>query len=333
MLPVELLLAIADLVPLDALPALALANSRLTDIAQRVLYRHISLAGPPARNLPVLRLLARKPHVARHVRSFYIAVHALSPVFANFYALLATALRNMSDLHSLHLLVDSAATWVLPDACYPTLVHFTSTFALDDNLARFLHNTPSLLELEVDSIPTLSTPTTPIPTTAMPRLEQFIGSARAAAAIVPGRPVKSIHLNGVLPEDDVPLLARSTAPVLVLGAVTNAPPVPFLQLLHRHLPHLAYLRVMSTQNLFQPPAPVRAHPCRVVETDPPAKEFYEQVANVLASFSELNAFELSGMHWGSRPKRDDESKRVWQSSPLSSPSDQLVFGTDFFLAY
>ncbi|KAF8559042.1 hypothetical protein OG21DRAFT_1480908 [Imleria badia] len=316
MLPVELLLAIADLLPHDALAALALASSRLSHIAQRVLYRHLSLSAPSR----VLLLLARKPHIARHVRSFYLALDAVSPVFARFYVVLATALHNMSELHSLHLLVDSAASWVLRDASYPNLVHLTSTFALDDNVARLLQKTPSLLELEVDSIPTMSARSSPIPVTAIPRLEQFIGSARAAALIVPGRPVRSIHLSGSLAEDDVPLLARSTAPVLVLGAVTNSSPVSFLQLLHRHLPHLAYLRVMSTQNLFQPPAP----------------EFYEQVANVLASFADLNAFELSGMHWGSQPKRDDESKRVWQSSPLSNgthPSDQLLFGTDFFLAY
>lgn len=57
---------------------------------------------------------------------------------------------------------------------------------------------------------------------------------------------------------------------------------------------------------------------------------------MLASFLELNAFELSGMHWGSEPKRDDDSKRVWQSSPISStthPTDDVLFGTDIFLAY
>ncbi|KAN0097691.1 hypothetical protein V8E55_002137 [Tylopilus felleus] len=317
-LPTELLLAIAHLVPLDTLPALALTSTRLCSVAQRVLYRHISVW---SRNLTVVPLLARKPHIARHVRSFYIALDPVSPLFGSFYSVLAIALNNMSDLHSLHLLVDSATSWVLRDiSAYNSLVHFTSTFPLDDNVATFLQKTPSLLELEVDSIPTYTAPIPHLPPTAIPRLEQFIGSARAATLVVPGRPVQSIHLNGsTLVDDDVALLARSTAPVLVLGAATNLSPAPFLQLLHRHLPHLAYLRVMSTQNLFQPPSP----------------DFYEQVAGVLASFTELNAFELSGMHWGSQRKSDDESKRVWQSSPLSNTlsSDELLFETDIFLAY
>ncbi|KAH0839689.1 hypothetical protein J3R83DRAFT_610 [Lanmaoa asiatica] len=321
-LPLELLLSISEHLPNDALPALALASSRLCPVAQRVLYRHLS-ASPCSRNLSLVPLLARKPQIARHVRSLYLALDSLSPIFCRFYTILAKALHNMSELHSLHLLVDSSVSWVLRDAAYPNLVHFTCTFALDDNVARFLQKTPSLLELEVDSIPTMVTrspPTPSLPDTSIPHLEQFIGSSRAATLIVPGRPIKRIHLSGSsLAEDDIPLLARSSAPVLIFGAVTNSSPVAFLQLLHRHLPHLAYLRVMSTHNLFQQPT----------------ADFYEQVANVLASFLELKAFELSGMHWGSQRKRDDESKRVWQSSPLSSsthPIDDLLFGTDIFLA-
>lgn len=271
-LPVELLLAIALLLPQPALAALALASPRLCPVAQRVLYRHVS-ASPSSRNLSVVPLLARKPHIARHVRSFYIALDPVSPLFSRFYSILAMAVQNMSELHSLHLLVDASASWVLRDACarpaYPNLVHLTCTFPFDDNVVRFLHKTPSLLELEVDSLPTMlacSSPIPDLPVTWLPHLEQFIGSSRAAALIVPGRPVKSIHLNGTLAEDDVPLLARSTAPVLVLGAVTNSSPVSFLQVLHHHLPDLAYLRVMSTQNLFQPPSPVSLHPTRVSET-------------------------------------------------------------------
>ncbi|KAG8218410.1 hypothetical protein J3R82DRAFT_4035 [Butyriboletus roseoflavus] len=326
-LPVELLLSISEHIPSGALPALALTCSRLCPVAQRVLYRHLS-ASAWSRNLDVVALLARKPHIARHVRSFYIAIDSLAPVFRPFYSILAKALHNMSELQSLHLLVDSSVSWVLRHAsaphAYPSLVHFTCTFPFDDNVVCFLQKTPSLLELEVDSIPTMLARTPPIPSlpeTSIPHLEQFIGSSRAATLIVPGRPVKSIHFNGTsLAEDDIPLLACSSVPVLVLAAVTNSSPVAFLQLLHRHLPHLAYLRVMSTQSLFQPPTPV----------------FYEQVANILASFAELNAFELSGMHWRSQRKPDNESKWVWQSSPLSStthPDDDLLFETDIFFAY
>jgi hypothetical protein len=67
-----------------------------------------------------------------------------------------------------------------------------------------------------------------------------------------------------------------------------------------------------------------------------AQEFYEQVASILTSFTELNAFELSGMHWGSQVKKNDGAKRVWQSAPLQTrnyPEDDLLFGSEIFLAY
>jgi len=234
----------------------------------------------------------------------------------------------MSELTSLNLLVDSTVSWVLKEPSshidFPNLLQFTCSFPFDENVARFLDRTPSLLELEVDSMPitfACNSPTPYLSPTSIPHLEQFIGSSKTAELIVPGRPVRSVHLNGAgLSEDDIPLLARSTVPVVVLGTVTKAPPVPFLEMLHKHVPNLAYLRVMSTQGLFRAPT----------------AEFYEQVANVLTSFTELNAFELSGMHWGSQKKQDDGTKRVWQSTPLQQrthPEDDLLFGTEIFLAY
>ncbi|KAG6334151.1 hypothetical protein ID866_4939 [Astraeus odoratus] len=307
-LPVELLHIIAQDLDIHALAALAQTCSILCDVAQGSLYRHICVSAW-SRNLCVVALLANKPSIARHVRSFYIAIDSLSAVFPSYYRLLSRAILNMSELTSLNLLVDSGVSWVLKDACtrtsYPHLAHFTCSFPFDENVVQFLTKTPSLLELEVDSIPSTfaceSLGASLSPAT-IPRLEQFIGSPRTARLLVPGRPVKSLHLNGgALTDEDITVLAQSTAPILVLGAVTNSSPLPFLEQLHRYLPHLAYLRIMTTQTILQPPA----------------AEFYEQVADVLASFPELSAFELSGVHWGSQQKRDDGSKRVWQSSPLS----------------
>ncbi|KAL4075806.1 hypothetical protein J3A83DRAFT_4356986 [Scleroderma citrinum] len=288
-LPIELLHIIAHDLDRHTLAALALTSSSLSQVAQCTLYRCISIS-PWSRNLCIVPLLAKKPDIARHVRSFYIAIDATSAVFPAYYHLLADAILNMSGLTSLNLLVDSSVSWVLKQACtrsfYPHLTHFTCPFPLDENVVRFLDLTPSLLELEVDSIPSTFTRhdplSVPLPATSIPRLQQFIGSPRTARQLVPGRPVKILHLNSAaLTEEDILLLAQSTSQILVLGAVANSSPVPFLEHLHRHLPHLAYLRIMTMQTLLQPPT----------------AEFYEQVANVLASFPELVAFELSGMQW------------------------------------
>lgn len=344
-LPVELLDLVAQHLSSTSLTALAQTCSTLCPVAQRILYRCVS-SSAWTQNLCIVDTLAKKPHVARFVRSFYIAIDSLSPIFPAFYRQLAKAILNMSELTSLNLLVDSTVSWVLKESSshidFPYLLQFTCSFPFDENVARFLDVTPSLLELEVDSMPTAlarSSPTPYLSPTSIPHLEQFIGSSKTAELIVPGRPVRSVHLNGAgLSEDDIPLLARSTVPVVVLGTVTKAPPVPFLETLLKHVPHLAYLRVMSTQDLFRAPTAVSHHvyPCETGVFISAAQEFYEQVANVLTSFTELNAFELSGMHWGSQRKQDDGTKRVWQSAPLQKrthPEDDLLFGTEIFLAY
>ena len=99
-----------------------------------------------------------------------------------------------------------------------------------------------------------SKPVPSLPATTVPRLAQFIGSARAARVIVPGRPLQSIHLNeGDLGEEDLASLAQANADVLVLGATASTPPVPLLESIARHLPHLAYLRIMTTYHFTQAP--------------------------------------------------------------------------------
>ncbi|KAI6151863.1 hypothetical protein BKA82DRAFT_124520 [Pisolithus tinctorius] len=326
-LPIELVHIIAQDLDIHTLAALAQTCSSFCLVAQSLLYRRISVSAW-SRNLSVVPLLAKRPDIARHVRSFYIAVDSPPTVFSVYYGLLAKAIQNMSELTSLNLLVDSGVSWVLKEACthtsYPYLTHFTCSFPFDENVIQFLGKTPSLLELEADSIPStfaLNPLGASLPPTTIPLLEHFIGSPRTARALVPGRPIKSLHLNGsALTEDDIVLLARATSPIVVLGAAINSSPVPFLEHLHRYLPHLAYLRIMTMQTMHEPPAP----------------EFYEQVADVLASFPELSAFELSGMHWGSQQKRGDGSKRVWQSSPLSTMTqldDNILLETHNFSLY
>lgn len=265
-LPVELLDSIAHHLSSTSLAALAQTCSILSPVAQRILYRCVS-ASAWSQNLCVVDTLAKKPHVARFVRSFYIAIDSLSPVFPAFYRQLAKAILNMSQLTSLNLLVDSSVSWVLKESSshidFPHLLQFTSSFPFDENVARFLDRTPSLLELEVDSMPIAlarNSPTPYLSPTSIPHLEQFVGSSRTAELIIPGRPVRSVHLNGGgLSEDDIPLLARSIVPVVVLGTVTKVPLVSFLEMLHKHVPHLACLRVMSTQDLFRASTAVSHH--------------------------------------------------------------------------
>lgn len=56
------------------------------------------------------------------------------------------------------------------------------------------------------------------------------------------------------------------------------------------------------------------------------QSFYENVAQALAALPNLQAFELSGMHWGSLMEEDTE--RVWQSKPFVSALPVNVGGEE-----
>lgn len=259
-LPVELLDGICQYVFPSDLVALSRTSAIFYPVAQRCLYRHLSISSI-SRNSAVVITLARKPQIAQFVRTFAIRLDPFSFPFQSFYRHLSTALSSMHELTSLDVFIDSNASWVLggePNTNYTRLQHFACSFPFDSHVAQFLSTTPALLELELDSIPTVSLlpspPTPSVPPTSLPRLGQFIGSSQAAKAIVPGRPVQSIHLNsGDMTEDVVECLAAATAPVVVLGASTSSLPVPLLEVISQHMSHLVYLRMMTTYNFSEAP--------------------------------------------------------------------------------
>ncbi|KAJ7283866.1 hypothetical protein C8J57DRAFT_1293823 [Mycena rebaudengoi] len=298
-LPVELLDAVCSYLDCRSdLRAVALTHSALLNSALRILYRTINVS-TRCTPLSLVLTLASRPDLARHVRSFALSVDPTATLFHSFYRRLATALSHMTALVSLDLFIGTGS-WVLPDAVYPQLQHFASSFPFDARVAKFISGVPALqrLQLEPSVVPAALQPE------GMSRLAELVSCSSSAAAIVPGHPVESIHISaGDFTEDLALALAKSTAAVTVLSATTSAAPVHLLQILGQHLPQLIYLRITSTWNF--PAAPTNL--------------FYEQVAAALAFFPDLQSFELSGMYWTSSQKSDDQ-RRVWQSRPLSSES-------------
>ena len=254
-LPVELVDNILRSLASTDWMALSRTCSSLTPVALRLLYRNITVS----HNFSVVAILAKRPDLANFVRSFSLNTTASSPLFPHFYHELAQALSSMTEITSMHLLVDSSNSWILEEASqkaqFERLQQFTCPFPLDSHVAKFLDRSPALLELEVDSMSyDPSVAASALASSALPHLAQFIGSVRAAKVIVPGRPVEGIHLNeGDLVEEDVARLAESTANVSVLGATASEPPVPLLEFIARHLPHLAYLRIMTTYHFTHAP--------------------------------------------------------------------------------
>lgn len=343
LLPVELLDDIFQRVLQPDLVSMCRISSSIYPVAQRLLYRHLSVS---SRDVGVILPLAKMPQLAQHVRTFAIRLDP-STFFKSFYYLLATALSNMTEVVSLELLVDPGASWILgtPHCVFPRLQHLACSFLLDSHVVDFLSKTEALLELELDGISSpLSPPIPTLPVGSLPQLCGFKGSSHAAMAIVPGRPVESIHLNsGDLTQDDIASLAQSTAHVAILGATTSALPVPLLQSLTHHFPYLVYLQMMTMYNFSEGPDAVRLsygyHSHNILKQF--SQTFYQNIANALASLPNLRAFELSGMPWGSSLKTAENEGRVWQSQPFSndfdtagdtSPDVDGDLHSDFFLA-
>lgn len=253
-LPFELLDAISN--ALDTrrdLVAFASTNSTLYAVAQRGLYRHLSVTAS-SKTLAVTQVLADNPHLARHVRSFALAIPQTQQVPAEYYQSLSKALAAMHDLESLKLTIGPSFSWVLPggtDHLFPRLQNFTCLFLLDPHVTQFLGKTSGLLHLELghDLSPDLAI--TEMPSSWLPQLASFAGSSQSAQVIVPGRPISSISMHsGDLTADVVHTLSKSTAPISFLDATTASLPLPLLEAMVMVLPELQELRLATTYNLW-----------------------------------------------------------------------------------
>ncbi|TFK27071.1 hypothetical protein FA15DRAFT_666810 [Coprinopsis marcescibilis] len=285
-LPIELLDTICD--SLDHrrdLVALSTTNSTLYHVAHRLLYKHIS-AFQNTPSLKVTTLLAHRPDLARHVRSFAIVLDPANEQPTSYFNSLATALHNMPDIESLKLTIDPAMSWVLPHASsvrYPRLRDFTCVFSFDHHVAQFLGKTGALVHLELGHDLNSQTPLPELLPAWLPNLESFAGSSQVAQAIVPGRPVSSISMHsGDLTEGVVQELAKSTAAILFLDATTASLPLPLLEAMASAIPELQELRLATTYNLwdewFKTP-------------------FIKNIKSALISMDNLQTAEVSGMLW------------------------------------
>ncbi|KAF5393897.1 hypothetical protein D9757_000216 [Collybiopsis confluens] len=320
MLPHELLDAVCDDLPQPDLARLSYTASWLHLPAQRQLYRHVHISSS-RHALPVVLTMARKPHIAHFVRSFAIDLDSDATLLGAFYIHLARAVSYMSELTSLRLLVDPSASWILKSLSFPRLIHFACPFALDSHVSAFLGRTPTLLELQVDSIPFRhERPAFALTPSSVPNLQEFVGSSQAAEAIVPSRPVHTVQLtSGDLTVDVATCLAQSSTDIAVLSGPTSSDPTALLQTLSKRIQRLLHLRLMTIYYSF---------------SEAPDVNFYQDIAGALNAFTDLQTFELSGMHWGSQERKgrvDSNPQRVWQSQPLElEASDEELVEIDTY---
>ena len=145
LLPVELLDAICHRAQPTDLAVLSRTCSSISPVAQRHLYRHLSVSAA-SRNLQAVVTLAKRPELARNMRTFSLRA-GCATLFQPFLRLVGMALSCMTELVDLGLFVDPDASWILSQVCcpYPRLTRFSSSFALDTHVAEFLSKTEALL--------------------------------------------------------------------------------------------------------------------------------------------------------------------------------------------
>ena len=276
--PPELLDSICRLLPTPDLVAVARTSYTFNAVAQRSLYKNISIT-PATHNLSVLDTLTAHPHTANHVRTFSIIMHGEQP--HSLYNLLARALERMTELTSLTLFLDEDASWVLnSDVQYLNLASFASSFPLDSSLIGFLSRTPAVVNLQVGAtLPLNDQSEINLPPTAIPNLVRFTGPYQTAQVVVPQRPVEALFLSEVISDDSVfGQLSQSKSNITIFDAVVSLGLLPCVTAISKTMPSIHYLRLMTVAPLDEHLDPVRCPP--ISNLFPPTHLFHPRSVTI-----------------------------------------------------
>lgn len=247
-LPYELVFHIAAYLSNLDLLSLATTNLFLAHIAQHLLYRDLHLSSY-SHNLSLVITLAKKPHIAAHVRSFALHIEPSAILFRSFYDALRTALSNMSELTSLQLFLDPPRSSALRSVdAFSDLLNVSAYLAHDHYLAFCLAKPQ--LDFE-----------------GFPRFGKHLGPRRIPAYSRPAESSGRSNSGNIL-ESVAAKLVKSTVPVILFEANIDSLSIPFLLSLSRAMPCLRYVRFTATSNNVQPPSNVGFIMLFSVDDDP-----------------------------------------------------------------
>jgi F-box domain len=223
-IPIDVLREILEHVPKADLATLCRVNKICCSCSQDVLYRKIE-----HEVADVIQTLAQSTDLARRVRSFKTIS---SPPE------LATALRNMSSLRSLELHHIGDVSNL--DGCTFKLDSFTCHLFCSESLKQFLYGQPSLTHViffrDYKSF-------LPFDERCLPNLTRVFAKPSWLRILIPGRPVKEVHMFVPLIVDsgDLSFFTLSTTPIQKLKihyAILYSKPVSLLASIFPSLVHL-----------------------------------------------------------------------------------------------
>ncbi|KAG8936445.1 hypothetical protein FRC03_002017 [Tulasnella sp. 419] len=314
-IPVEIHILIIEQVPLKYLPSLARTSKLFRRIVEFYLYRHIDLTKQPVRTTLLFRTLVARDDLAKLILTFRAASSAFFPRSSRwrfwerskqaqlppkrvnqkrYDELAASVLRKMTNVQVIHL----DGPWIFGCAVYEyngirdavsrmplKRLHLSEAY-MSRYTAPFLRDHPNLTYLELPRF--FAFHPDHFPPNQVPNLETFIGPDEAAAAIVPGRPVRAIKvmytsLNSLWPADSfegtMPLLAMSSATVreLEVQHYSLRNPVELLNSIAAHLSELESLAF----NVFFPKEPHGL-----------ADAFASQLEEIMSSFQCLHTLDF-----------------------------------------
>ena len=308
-LPCELVFHIAAYLSKLDLLSLATTDHYGARLAQQLLYRDLHVSSY-SHNLSLVITLAKKPHIAAHVRSFALHVGPSTILFRSFYDALRTALSNMSDLTSLQLFFDPTCSSAIRSVDgFSDLLNVSAYLAHDHHVAFCLAKP----DLDFRSLTDA--------TERFPEAFPHFGKLLGPGAVTRSRPVESSTRSnsGNILESVAAKLAKSTVPVILFEANIDSLSIPFLLSLSRAMPRLRYLRFTATSNNVQPPSNVGHNHSILTTVLIPfiLQEFCDDVAKILSFFPALESFELWGIHF-EQARSTYNSGQQWRAKMFGS---------------
>lgn len=287
-LPVEVLEEIAGVVNIDTRLSLCRVSKLFHSFTIRSLYRDISLVNPSAL-VACCHVLSSNLSAAVAVRTFSITYTPSEPpktyYFSSFYAVIRRAIRCLSSLQHLRLMVfDPAYIQTLDHLTLPSLHHFECYLTLTDSLISFLNRHPTISYLQIAPTEAFALPSLagPPPRILLPQLQYFSGNSQCISALACDTALRAAFIFwdavDASPQDAITALERTSSDGMnVLSCRRRGWNLDLLDLISIWLPNIYTL---SLTNLL------------VVDTHP-STAFLDAVKAFLPRFTMLRRLHIN----------------------------------------